>query len=477
MTITDDDVAPTISINDVSTADEAAGSTNLVATLSTASARTITVDYATSDGTATASADYTVGTGTITFAPNVTTQNIPIAVLADTVDEVDETVTVTLSNPSNVTINDGIGELTITDDDGSPSLSIADLTTPDETAVSRTMTVTLSAASSKTVTVDFATADGTATAANDYISASGTLTFNPGITSQTVSVTIVQDTIDEAHETFDVVLSNATNASISDATGVMTVTDDEATPSLSIADASTADETAANLTATVTLSGQSSSTVTVDYATSDGTASAAADYTNSSGTLTFNPGDTSQTFNIPILADTIDENNETFSVTLSSPTNATINDLLGQFTIVDDDTEPTVSLGDATTSNENAATTNLVATLSTASEKTITVDYATSDGTATAGSDYTADTGTITFAPNVTTQNVPVGVLADSTDEEDETVTVTLSNPSEVTINDAIGILTIADDDAEPNISISDMTTPNETGVGRLVTVSLGCRL
>ena len=473
MTITDDDAAPTISINDVSTADESAGNTNLVATLSTASARTITIDYATSDGTATASSDYTAGTGTITFAPGITTQNVPVAVLADTIDEADETVTVTLSNPSNVTINDGVGELTITDDDGSPSLSIADLTTPDETAVSRAMTVTLSSASSKTVTVDFATADGTATAANDYISASGTLTFNPGITSQTVSVTIVQDTIDEAHETFDVVLSNATNASISDATGVMTVTDDEATPSLSIADASTADETAANLTATVTLSGQSSSTVTVDYATSDGTASAGADYTTSSGTLTFNPGDTSKTFNLPILADTIDEDNETFSVTLSSPTNATINDLLGQFTIVDDDTEPTVSLGDATTSNENAATTNLVATLSTASEKTITVDYAASDGTATAGSDYTASTGTITFAPNVTAQNVPVGVLADSTDEEDETVTVTLSNPSEVSLNDAIGILTIADDDAEPNISISDMTTPNETGVGRLVTVSL----
>ena len=473
MTITDDDAAPTISINDVSTADESAGSTNLVATLSTASARTITIDYATSDVTATASADYTVGTGTITFAPNVTTQNIPIAVLADTVDEVDETVTVTLSNPSNVTINDGIGELTITDDDGEPSLSIADLTTPDETAVTRSMTVTLSAASTKTVTVVFATADGTATAANDYISASGTLTFNPGITSQTVSITIVQDTIDEAHETFDVVLSNSANATISDATGVMTITDDETTPSLSIADASTTDETAANLTATVTLSGQSSSTVTVDYATSDGTASAAADYTNTSGTLTFNPGDTSQTFNIPILADTIDENNETFSVTLSSPTNATINDLLGQFTIVDDDTAPTVSLGDATTSNENAATTNLVATLSAASEKTITIDYATSDGTATAGSDYTADTGTITFAPNVTTQNVPVAVLADTTDEDDETVTVTLSNPSEVTLNDAIGLLTITDDDNEPNISIADMTTPNETAVGRSITVSL----
>ena len=68
----------------------------------------------------------------------------------------------------------------------------------------------------------------------------------------------------------------------------------------------------------------------------------------------------------------------------------------------------------------------------------------------------------------MTTQNVPVAVLADTTDEEDETVTVTLSNPSEVTLNDAIGILTITDDDNEPNISIADMTTPNETAVGRL---------
>ena len=81
--------------------------------------------------------------------------------------------------------------------------------------------------------------------------------------------------------------------------------------------------------------------------------------------------------------------------------------MLGQFTIVDDDTEPSVSLADAATTNENAGSTNLVATLSAASEKTITVDYATSDGTATAGSDYTAATGTITFAPNVTTQNIP----------------------------------------------------------------------
>ena len=473
MTITDDDAAPSISINDVATTNESAGSTNLVATLSVASAKTITVDYATSDGTATASSDYTAATGTITFAPGVTSQNVAVAVLADPTDEANETVTVTLSNPTNVSLNDATGVLTITDDDGAPTLSIADLSTPDETAVARSMTVTLSSASAKTVTVNYATANATATAANDYVSTSGTLTFNPGITSRTVAVTIVQDTIDEAHETLNVVLSSPTNASIADATGVMTITDDDTTPGLSIADASTSDETAANLTATVTLSGPSSSTVTVNYATANDTATAGADYTATTGTLTFIPGDTSETFNIPILADTVDEVNEVFSVTLSSPSNAVINDVLGQFTIVDDDAVPSVSIADAASTNENAGSTNLVASLSAASQKTITVDYATSNGTATAGADYTAGTGTITFAAGVTTRNIPVAVLADTKDEVNETVTVTLSNPSEVTLNDAVGILTITDDDNEPSISVADMTTPNETAVSRLVTVSL----
>ena len=149
------------------------------------------------------------------------------------------------------------------------------VTTPDESAVIRSFTVTLSEASAKTVTVNYATADGTASAANDYISTSGSLTFNPGITSQTVDVTIVQDTIDEAHETFTLALSGEANATIASATGTMTITDDETTPTLSILDASTSDETAANLTITVTLSGQSSETVTVDYATADGTATTA----------------------------------------------------------------------------------------------------------------------------------------------------------------------------------------------------------
>ncbi|GIR77918.1 MAG: hypothetical protein CM15mP80_05430 [Alphaproteobacteria bacterium] len=85
----------------------------------------------------------------------------------------------------------------------------------------------MDAASEKTITVDYATADGSATATNDYVSSTGTLTFNPGETSKTISLSIVQDTIDELDETFTVSLSNPTNSSISTATGTVTITDDE----------------------------------------------------------------------------------------------------------------------------------------------------------------------------------------------------------------------------------------------------------
>ena len=229
----------------------------------------------------------------------------------------------TLSNPSEVTLNDAVGILTITDDDNEPNISIADMTTPNETAVDRLVTVSLNAPSEKTITVNYATANGTAVATNDYVSKSGTLSFAPNEVSKTISIAIVQDTIDELNETFTIGLSNPTNAAISDNSATVTITDDEGTPTLSIANVTTSNENPANLTATVTLSAVSSQTVTVGFATANGTATAAADYTAATGTLTFNPGDTTKTLNVAILADTIDEENETFTVALSSPTNAT----------------------------------------------------------------------------------------------------------------------------------------------------------
>ena len=369
-------------------------------------------------------------------------------------------------------MSDAIGELTITDDDAAPSISISDITTPDETGVARLVTVSLASTSEQSISVDYSTSNGTATATNDYVADNGTVTFTPGQSSLTIPITIVQDNVDEPNETFTVGLTNPVNASISVSTATITITDDEPTPEMTVAGTSIT-EAGANLNIAISLSGASSQSITANFATSDGSAAAGADYTNTSGVVTFNPGITSQSISIPILADSVDEFDETFTVTLSSPTNAAVSSPNGTMLILDNDAPPTISIADASSLDETAASTNLVATLSAASEKPITVDYATSDGTATAGSDYTSGSGTITFAPGSTSENVPVAVLADTTDEANETVTVTLSNPTNVTLNDAIGELTITDDDSAPSISIADVTIPDETAVARTATVSL----
>ena len=123
------------------------------------------------------------------------------------------------------------------------------------------------------------------------------------MTSQTIAVTMVQDNLAEIDETFNIDLSNPVNATISDNQSVVTITDDEGIPELSV-DVSTSNEAATNLVATVSLSGTSSQIVTVDYATSNGTATAGDDYTAISATpLTFNPGDLTKTVNIAILSD------------------------------------------------------------------------------------------------------------------------------------------------------------------------------
>ena len=183
-----------------------------------------------------------------------------------------------------MSFGDAEGVLTITDDDDEPSLSIADVTAPDETNVSRTLTVTLSSASAKSVTVDYATSDGTATEVSDYVAASDTLTFAPGETTKTVPITVVQDDLNELDETVTVTLSNENNATIASAVGTLTITDDEERPTLSIASVTSSDEQATDLVATVTLSGQSSQTITVDYASSNGSATATSDYTAVSDT-------------------------------------------------------------------------------------------------------------------------------------------------------------------------------------------------
>ncbi len=161
------------------------------------------------------------------------------------------------------------------------------------------------------MSVDFATVNGSATFASDYDPAGGTLVFAPGETSKQVAVQVIGDTTAESNEKFSVNLSNATGATIADAIGLGTITDDDsggptANPSIMIANATVTEGNSGSTNAvfTVTLSAPSTNTVTVNYATAPGSATAPADYTSTSGTLTFNPGETALQIVVQVQGDT-----------------------------------------------------------------------------------------------------------------------------------------------------------------------------
>jgi hypothetical protein len=209
---------------------EGDGSILITVTLSTVSVDQAAVDYATVDGTATAGADYLSANGTLTFPPGTTAQSFSVAVLQDAIDEHDETVRLTLSNPRNARLGDSSSaELTVLDDDAAPEVAF-DLPTytvqEDEGAV--TLTVVLSQTSGLTITVDYASGGSgdTATPGEDYTPISGTLVFTPGITLHTLGLTIKEDDDGGGEETISVHLENVQHATIgANNPAIVTITD------------------------------------------------------------------------------------------------------------------------------------------------------------------------------------------------------------------------------------------------------------
>ena len=455
-TITDDDEAPAIQFMQQSYEVTESGSVNINVEITGARQRTVTATFATTDDTATAPGDYISVTQVITFTQDDDFEILQVSTVDDSIDEYNETVRLTLEDVENARLGSNHpATITIHDDDDPPTVSIAPKEPQfDEGDASATFDVMLSQESGKTVTVDYETSDGTATAGQDYVDTFGILTFAPDVTTQTITVPITDDTLDEDDETFTVTLDNASNATIADGTALGTITDDDPEPTLSIGDVAVTEGGEGDTTDavfTVTLDPASGKTVTVNYGTENGTATEPDDYTAASGTVTFTPGITSQPITVTVHGDMQDEYNETFTVTLDNASNATIADGTALGTITDDDPEPTLSIGDvAVTEGGEGDTTDAVftVTLDPASGKTVTVNYGTENGTATEPDDYTAASGTVTFTPGITSTAITVTVHGDMQDEDDETFTVTLDNASNATISDGTALGTIIDEDS-----------------------------
>jgi hypothetical protein len=338
-----------------------------------------------------------------------------------------------------------------------PSLSVGDASVTEGNTGTKNavFTVTLSPASATVVSVSYATgvaATGVpATAGTDYTAVSGSLSFAVGATTASVPVPVLGDTNDEPDETFALNLSAPVNAVLADATGVGTIVNDDSPPSLSIDDVTVVEGDSGTTDAvfTVSLSSVSSFDASVAYATADGTALAGLDYTATSGTLTIPAGTSSATLTVPVLGDTLDESDETFSLLLSIPVNATILDGLGKGTIQDDD-GPLVSVGDATATEGDSGSVPLAfqVTLSQQSPQAINVSYSVADGTATAGQDYVAVSGTLSFPPGATNQKILVPILGDILPEPNETFFVVLGAAVNARVGDGLGLGTIVDNDA-----------------------------
>ena len=347
--------------------------------------------------------------------------------------------------------------------------------------------------------------------------------------TQTITVPIIGDTAIEPDETYTVTLSSPTNATLGTSTAIGTITNDDypavsisAATNNSVAEGTTGVTT--NATYTVTLSATPLSQVTVPYSvagTGTNTATSGTDFTATSGTLTFaaNATTLTQTITVPIIGDTAIDPDETYTVTLSSPTNATLGTSTAIGTITNDDAATiNFSISGTSVQEGNSNTTSLpfVVTLSgltcTNQSQTFTVDYATADGTAghattSPTNDYTAKNGTLTFvvqsannnqckvkdatnngntlkdssgnniyissSNNSVYQTLKVNINGDTVPESDETLTVTLSNPTSSTgITAAVGTGTILNDDVT-DVTMTMSASPTSVGMGGTVTYSM----
>jgi VCBS repeat-containing protein len=432
------------------TAGEQDGTAQITVTRTGGSAGAATVNYSTGNVTAVAGSDYTASSGTLSFAAGETSKSFNITILNDSLNEPDETLTLTLSN---VTGSATLGTpsssvLTIIDNDPVPTLSTANVSINEGNSGTSdaVFTVSLSAASARSVTVNFHTVDGTANS-NDYVPTSGTLTFAPGETIKTVSVSINGDETAEADETFTLSLSNPTNAILSSAIGTGTILNDDTAGFLQFNAATYSfNEAAGTATIQLTRTGGSSGAVAVSYTTNNGTATAGQDYTASAGTLTFASGETSKSFTVALIDDHLFEGDETFSIALSNITGGASpgTHATALVTIVENDPPPPSLQLNQSSYNLTEGSGSIEINVTRTGDKNIpvTVNYTTSDaaaflqncnvtnGAATSRCDYVGVLGTLHFAAGETSKTISIPIVDDTYLEGAESFSISLSNPS-----------------------------------------------
>jgi hypothetical protein len=430
--------------------DETVGNATVFVELSEPTTNEVTVGIAVIEGgSATAGSDYDLQLSEITFAPGLRSLEVPIAIVSDSLAESDENILLELRAPFGATL----GTMTTHDLKISanilPKISFATGTQALAEAVnSQQFPVQLDNPSTSDVLFAYSVT-GSATLGSDHQLASGTLTLLAGMMAMPINATILDDGTDEEDETIDVALTALSGAVVGqNRTRQHKILDDDNPPILGFTAAAGTTAETGTATITVTLAIASAKTVSASYSVAAGSASAA-DFTTTSGTLTFTPGETSKSFTIAITDDALFEGNETLTLSLTNLVNATAGQLTQELTITDDDTAPTVEFETTSSTededNENDRTLRIRLNKVSGLDVTFTVN---TSGSATPGDDFTSPGGTFTISAGQQTTDAFVVQIRRSAplNEPEETAIFTLATPSNATLgNQATHTITITE--------------------------------
>lgn len=478
-------VTITIPANDLSTVSVAASptsaqegaSSSFVVTVSPASPLPVTVTYVI-DGTATLLSDYTLSgaSSPLSFAANETSKTITVPIVDDQTSEGDETIRLTLSNPSNATLGTTTATITIPANDPAVSVSLLPANATATEGQTATFTVSLPAPSTSAVSVNYALT-GSAVLNSDYtvnpaLVANGTILFAVNEQSKSYVFSITDDPTPEQAETIIFTLSNPSGVVLGTASQTLTIPANDM-PLVTIDDFSVAENVTGGIAnIPVRISPAVNQAVTIQYSTANNTATAGSDYTAVTGGTVTIPANAS-TANIPITInnDTVDEEDETFYVNLGTVTtnNASVTDAQSVVTILRDNADlPVVSIANISV-QENAGTARFTIKLSAPAVRTVTVFYSTADGAtspAVAGSDYTAVSGSVTFAAgNTTDKYVDVPITYDSASESSENfvLNATVQNATPGSLQPTATIVNVAPLASTLSVQVREVTTNNPT--------------
>ncbi|HJT30908.1 MAG TPA: Calx-beta domain-containing protein, partial [Pirellulales bacterium] len=478
---------------------------------------TATVDYATSDGSATAGSGYTVTSGTLVFNDGEASHTVTIPIRDNTLPDGNRTFQIVLTNAAGASLGSvSDAAVTIADDDKAGQIAFASSAfTVDRALAGPVFMLTRTGDDHGRVSVDFRVTGGTAlplvvspgSGDLDYEDNFGTVTFEDGQTTAQISFTYVLDLLNNdfstpvyrGPRTIEVTLGNPTGGATLGAvtTSVLTIDDEEnqhgAFGFSTNLNSPTVNENDGQAQIDIFRAGQLSTTESVSYATLDGTAKAGTNYIAKSGVLTFQPGENEKIIYVPIIDDHVVDTPGSFQVLLSNPTGgAFIFDGLGtqSITIMDSDGPASgrlvVGAGSVQHGNttyflqdsaveENTGSVVITVQRLDGSQGTITVDYATSDGTARSGVDYTAASGTLTFAPGQISKTFNVAVFPDDLVPGDKTFSVSLSNATGGATIDPISnpaVVTIYQDQGQFQLSANHVIVA-EANAALTVTIAL----